>query len=208
MAVAPYDRQVFINCPFDSEYQAIRDAVTFTVFDCGFRPRTALEIDDGSQVRIDKILEIIGACKFGIHDLSRTEADRQTGLPRFNMPLELGLFLGAKRYGQARQKKKMCLILDRERNRYQAFISDIAGHDVRSHQGQPQAAIGIVRDWLRDVHPREKLPGGKAMVNRYDNFCHDLPALCESEQLSLSRDDLTYVDFTWCVSTWLTANPW
>jgi len=33
------------------------------------------------------------------HDISRTELNEHS-LPRFNMPLELGLFLGASRFGQ------------------------------------------------------------------------------------------------------------
>jgi hypothetical protein len=124
--------QVFINCPFDAQYQDLFEAITFAVFDCGFRPRCAREADDGSQVRITKIFDIIESCKFGIHDLSRTETDPQSNLPRFNMPLELGIFLGSKRFGRGRQRQKICLILDREQFRYQKFISDIAGL-CRSH---------------------------------------------------------------------------
>jgi hypothetical protein len=58
---------------------------------CGFRPRCALELDDSAEVRIDKILRKIAECRFGVHDLSRTELDAASALPRFNMPLELGL---------------------------------------------------------------------------------------------------------------------
>lgn len=39
------------------------------------------------------------------------------------MPLELGIFLGAKRFGTGEQKKKACLILDRDPFRYQKFTS-------------------------------------------------------------------------------------
>ena len=35
--------------------------------------------------------------------------DEETCLPRFNMPLELGVFLGAKRY-EKNQKRKSCLL--------------------------------------------------------------------------------------------------
>lgn len=55
-----------------------------------------LEINDAGDQRIDKINNIIKECKIGIHDISRTELDDHSNLPRFNMPLELGLFLGAK----------------------------------------------------------------------------------------------------------------
>jgi hypothetical protein len=47
----PYSRQVFINCPFDPAYRPIRDGIVFAVFDCGFQPRSALEIEDSSEVR-------------------------------------------------------------------------------------------------------------------------------------------------------------
>jgi hypothetical protein len=54
----------------------------------------ALEDDDAGEFRLSKIERIIEECKFGIHDLSAVALDVATGLPRFNMPLELGLFLG------------------------------------------------------------------------------------------------------------------
>src|SRR4051794_33073795 len=119
MAVSDYGRQVFINCPFDAQYKKLFEAITFAVFDCGFLPRCARELDDGSQVRIEKILDLIASCKFGIHDISRTESDPRSQLPRFNMPLELGIFLGAKRYGEGQQREKVGLILDRQPYRYQ-----------------------------------------------------------------------------------------
>lgn len=83
-----YTQSVFVNCPFDAGYAPFFDAIVFAVHDCGFVARCALEIDDGAQVRIDKIFDIIQECKYGIHDISRTEPDERSGLPRFNMPDE------------------------------------------------------------------------------------------------------------------------
>src|SRR3954453_10673051 len=121
-ATSDYGQSVFVNCPFDGGYTPLFEAIVFTIFDCGFRARCALEIDDSGQIRIEKTFNIIAECRFGIHDLSRTEMDAATRLPRFNMPLELGIFLGARRYGTAPQKQKITLILDTQRYRYQAFI--------------------------------------------------------------------------------------
>src|SRR5689334_6364893 len=112
MARSEYAQSVFINCPFDGQYLALFRALHFVVHACGFRARCALEIDDASEVRIEKIFRIIADCGLGIHDISRTNAHPLTGLPRFNMPLELGMFLAAKQFGGARQGKKMCLVLD------------------------------------------------------------------------------------------------
>jgi hypothetical protein len=63
------------------------------------------------------------------------------------MPLELGLFLDARRFGQG--KKKITLIVDIEPHRYQIFCSDISGQDIRVHKKDPVEAIRVVRDWLR-----------------------------------------------------------
>ena len=106
------------------------EALVFAIHDCGYIARSALEAEDSAEVRMDKIAKIIKDCRYGIHDISRTEVGADTGLPRFNMPLELGLFLGAKRFGSRTDKPKACLILDRARYRYQQFCSDIAGQDI------------------------------------------------------------------------------
>ncbi len=98
--------------PFDRRYAKLFDALVYTVHDCGCVARCAKEGDDGSQVRLDKLYGIIEESRFGIHDLSRVTLDSVNRLPRFNMPLELGIFLGAKRYGPVRQKKKAVLLLE------------------------------------------------------------------------------------------------
>ena len=143
-----YTANVFVNCPFDNDYIELRNAMLFAIYDCGFIPRCALEEDNGGNVRFDKIYRLIKDSKFGIHDISRTELDVENDLPRFNMPLELGVFLGAKKFGNFSNKDKNCLIVDKELYRYQKYLSDIAGHDIRSHENRPDKLIKIIRDWL------------------------------------------------------------
>jgi hypothetical protein len=132
----------------------------------------ALEASDSGEVRIGKILAIIAKCKFGIHDISRTELSKNTKLPRFNVPLELGLFLGAKTFGRRGPRAKVCLIFDREKYRYQKFCSDIGGQDVEAHDGKPQMAIKAVRDWLQTNRRGSPvtIPDGKAIYYRYRRF--------------------------------------
>lgn len=83
-----YESSVFINCPFDEPFRPLFEGLVFAIYDCGYIARCSLEVDDASVVRIEKITKLIAGCKFGVHDISRTEPDESTGLPRFNMPFE------------------------------------------------------------------------------------------------------------------------
>jgi hypothetical protein len=188
-----YENSVFVNCPFDREYWPLFEAITFAVYDCGFYPRCALEVDDSSQVRIEKITGIIRACRLSVHDISRIETDGDPPMPRFNMPLELGMFLGAKSFGTGEQKKKAGVVLDTEQYRYQRYMSDIAGQDIRAHRGEPEQIIRHVRNFLA-THTPAFLPGPHKIAHRYRNFRKHLPALCR--YLHLDAGSLTFSDLT------------
>lgn len=200
MAVSPSSDDVFINCPFDPDYAAIFRALIFTVLACSFRPRSAREIDDGAQTRISKIYALIGECRFGIHDLSRTELDAKHGLPRFNMPLELGIFLGAKEFGTKAHKNKRAIILDVEAHRYQKFVSDLAGMDIHEHGGDPMKALRETRDWLANVSRRDLLSANR-IQRVYEKFLASLPAI--AAQLDFDPDDIPYVDYERIAAKWL-----
>lgn len=199
-----YHKSVFINCPLDEPYKPILKAIAFAVYDCGFLPRCAMESGDSGEVRIEKIMRIISECSLGIHDISRTELDEHNGLPRFNMPFELGVFLGAKRFGDNDQRLKNCLVLDRGQYRYQEFISDISGQDIRSHASNADTAIGEIRSWLSSVSgasDQRIIPGGREISNKYGMFLADLPAMLESAKIL--EDELTINDYFLFVEKWL-----
>lgn len=193
---------VFINCPFDQEYAPIFRALIFTLYACTFRPRSARELDDSGQSRIEKLYALIEECRYGIHDISRTELDETNHLPRFNMPLELGIFLGARRYGAQAQKDKRALVFDISRYRYQRFISDLAGMDIHEHRGQAKRAIVETRDWLANVSRRE-LPSSELIVVLYSKFRRQLPA--QARKLRFDPERIPYVDFERIVVGWLMA---
>jgi hypothetical protein len=201
MTVKHYNDSVFINCPFDDKYLELFHAKVFCIFDCGFIARCALEEEDGGEVRIEKISKIISQCKYGIHDISRTELCRKTKLPRFNMPLELGMFLGAKKYGNTDQRKKVCMITDKEPWRYQIFLSDIAGQDIRIHNGSADESIKLVTTWLRNANPKKSISGGSEIVRRYKEFRSALPVLCKEAKIKFK--EMTFNDYSQFVVAWL-----
>lgn len=206
--MSAYDASVFINCPFDEPYAPIFGALLFAVHDCGFFARCALEADNGGEVRIQKIARMIHDCRHGIHDLSRTEIDSNIGLPRFNMPLELGMFLGAQMLGGRKQKAKNILVLDTDRYRYRSFCSDISGQDIKAHGGDPERALEAVRNWLGTfslANGMGTIPGPKKMKERYARFVAQLPIQCAG--LHLDPDALGFLELRTMIQEWLNQNP-
>lgn len=146
---------------------------------CPFRPR----IKDSGEVRVQKILRLIGEAPLGIHDISRVELDPSSQLPRFNMPLELGLFLGAKAYGSVAQQAKRALILD----------SDRSGHPRTRKLTTPPAQGSVI-------------PSGSVIARRYRTYRRAITTLCKGLQLDPRR--LTFTDDISLVTAWLDENPW
>ena len=202
-----YKNWVFLNVPFDRKYKPLLEAAVFVIYDCGFIARSAMEDDDGSVVRIEKLYRLISESKYGIHDISRVTLDTKNRLPRFNMPLELGLFLGAKRFGVAKDKKKRALVLDITEYRYQKFCSDIAGQDIRAHKNNTTVLIRKIRNWLRSSPHLKGLivPSPETIAKRYRKFQKDLPTLCRP--YGLSSNSLEFNDYSTLVGGWLKANP-
>lgn len=197
------ERDVFINCPFDDDYRSLFNAAVFTIFRSGFRARCALETDNAAENRFEKICQIINECRYGVHDISRTEVDGEPPLPRFNMPLELGVFLGAKKYGGSKHRQKSCIIFDRERFRFQRYISDIAGQDIHAHNGDPSILIRELATWLR-THSRDAdIPGGVAIADEFATFTVALPQIYLARQLDPA--EVTFGDYTEIVVRYLSG---
>lgn len=143
-----YEKSVFINCPFDDAYWDLFRPLVFTVMRLGCIPKYSLERSDSSEARILKITSLIKESQFGIHDLSRCIAMKKGDIFRLNMPLELGLDMGAKTYGGPKLRSKKILILEKERYRFQKAISDLSNSDIKAHNGDPDQIVTVVRDWL------------------------------------------------------------
>jgi len=200
------DRNVFLNCPFDNRYRPLFRATVFTVHDCGFIARSALEVVDSGEERIRKIKRIIRECRFGIHDISRVQPDPATGLPRYNMPLELGLFMGAQEYGDKDQRRKCSLVLDTEPYRYQKFCSDIAGQDIRAHHDQPARLIGAVRAMLATtLGGAARIPGEARIRARYGQFRAEFTTFCHD--LHVRPTELQFVELRTLIQEWLDTHP-
>lgn len=204
MGGSRYADSVFINCPFDDAYRGKFRALVFAVLDAGFVPRCSFEINDGGTVRLHAIVELIRQCHYGIHDISRIQLDKNSGLPRFNMPFELGLFHGAKHMGSRRDKAKKCLILEKNSYRYQKFLSDIAGIDVVPHSDSEKKVVAAVRDWLVTASRRSNIPSGNEITSRYRSFEAYMNHVCRSTGSSF--EEMPFVELLDNMTDWLRVN--
>ena len=94
-----------------------------------------------NQGRLKRIIDLIEESDFSIHDLSRTELSH--GIPRFNMPLELGLALHRSYIDPDGHK---VFVFERKAYRTLKSTSDINGIDAQIHNGTVKGVMGKLRN--------------------------------------------------------------
>lgn len=169
MSESDFERSVFVNCPFDKDYEPILQAILFCIIYLGFIPRIASASNDSGSMRLERILTLIEQSKFSIHDLSRCEAKKKGERFRLNMPFELGLDYGCKTFSNAGHQSKRILILEERPYRYQAAISDLAGCDIQAHAGDYQKAVRKTRNWLVS-EAGAHVEGAQLILSAYADF--------------------------------------
>lgn len=166
-----FDRSVFVNCPFDHEYEPILQAILYCLVRFGLKPRIASERKNAGETRIEKIRELIQTSRYSIHDLSRAQASQPDEIYRLNMPFELGMDFGCRHYGGAPYSDKIILILEEKQYLYQAAISDLAGNDIVAHEGNYHIAVREVRNWLATNMPSaSNFLGAEKVIGEYEDF--------------------------------------
>jgi hypothetical protein len=101
-----FDRNVFVNCPFDEAYLPLLRPILFVTLYLGLTPRIALENLDSGRPRIEKIIALIEQSKYAVHDLSRMQAERAGEYYRLNMPSSSAWMSGAGCSKQAGPQKR------------------------------------------------------------------------------------------------------
>lgn len=175
-----FSKNVFINCPFDEQYIPLLKSILFTIIYLGFTPRIALERFDSGEARINKIIDLIKASKFSIHDLSRIKASKKSDYFRLNMSFELGVDIGCKIFKGGHTKNKKCLILEKEKYRYQKALSDLSSSDIKNHNNEPEEVIRQIRDWFV-VNELERADNGTIIWDSFNKFMADFYLKREEE---------------------------
>lgn len=191
---------VFLNIPYDQSFENLYLAYLVGLTQLGLRVNATLAVPN--QGRLETIIGLIEQSDFSIHDLSRIQLSK--GIPRFNMPVELGLALYRSYVSNGRHR---VYIFESRRYRAQRSTSDVNGIDPQIHTGTAKGVMAGLRNIFRQPGDattvpemlasyravRRKLPdlkrnaGGKSLFEA--SVFHDLTvaALVESEKLIQRR---------------------
>jgi len=165
-----FEKNVFINCPFDDEYMQSLRVLLFLIIKLNFEPRISLERSDSSEYRLDKIISLIEKSKFSIHDLSRIKAKKMNEYYRLNMPFELGIDLGRKKFSTREHKEKKFLVLGGKKYDYMKALSDFSGFDIKYHESNPKVLLTEVRNWFIGNAELKGIPGPSKLWGEYCEF--------------------------------------
>lgn len=141
----------------------------FGIVYLGFTPRIASESFNSAEVRLEKIVELIQASKFSIHDLSRLRSAKKNELARMNMPFELGIDYALRKFLPDDYGDKRILVLSEKQYTYQAALSDLAGSDIQAHANDHQKAVRKVRNWLVNEGGANNV-GAQRILDHYADF--------------------------------------
>jgi hypothetical protein len=141
----PRKGTVFINVPFDPQFERLFIAIIAGLVALGFIPHSALEVPSTTD-RLHKIFNLLRGCEFSIHDLSRVQLSAtRPRCPRFNMPFEAGLALALK-FSGARHE---CAFFEAEQFRIQISLSDVNGYDPYIHGGRVKGILIALLDMFQ-----------------------------------------------------------
>jgi hypothetical protein len=157
---------VFINCPYDQEFEPKFLGMVFAITSQGFKPRSARESEAQSRPRFERIVRALADSRYSIHDLSRFTGEGVDNLARFNMPLELGIAIGLHWHHSTHN----WLVLVPEGHQHPMFISDLAGFDLWPHAPTVQSVIVEVCAWLQMLPDFISGASGRKVVDSYTEF--------------------------------------
>jgi hypothetical protein len=158
---------VFLNIPYDNAFENLYLAYIVGLTQLGLRINATLAIPN--QGRLKTIMDLIEQSNLSIHDLSRIELS--SGIPRFNMPVELGLALYRSRVTRGRHR---VYIFESKPYRTQRSTSDVNGIDPQIHHGTVTGLMAGLRNIFRQPGDVTTVP---EMLTSYRAVKRKLPKL-------------------------------
>ena len=142
---------VFLNIPYDREFEDLYLAYIVGLTQLGLRVNATFAVPN--QGRLETIIGMIEESKYSVHDLSRIQLSK--GIPRFNMPVELGLALYR---SHVTRGKHRVYVFEAKHYRTQRSTSDINGIDPQIHHGNVKGIMAGLRNVFRQARDATTVP--------------------------------------------------
>lgn len=182
-----FDKNVFINCPFDASYlNDLLKPMLYILIRNGLKTRLSLEISDSGQARLEKIIDLIMSCKYSIHDLSILKSRKVDEFARMNMPFELGIDYGLRNSSIPKLIQKRFLILGAEQYDYMRDASDLNGIDIKVHENDTKTIFVCRYKWCSETL---KMQNQDPPLKFFDDFMDVLSELYIKKLNELGKDE-------------------
>jgi hypothetical protein len=186
----PDPNAVFLNVPYDEEFKSLYIAYIVGLYQLGLVPHLASEIPGGDR-RLNRIFGLIKSCRYSIHDLSRIELSAAPLIvPRFNMPLELGMTIT---WANLHPSRHTWFVWESEPYRLQRSASDLNGTDPYIHNGTPE---GVLRE-LSNAFRRDRMPSVPGMLDDYRFVDNNLNAILYKNGTRNPYDRSVFLELCW-----------
>lgn len=160
-------QSVFLNIPYDDQFEELYLAYIVGLTQLDLQINATLAVPN--QGRLDRIVRLIEESDVSIHDLSRIELS--SGIPRFNIPLELGLALYRSYTTNGRHR---VFVFEKSAYRMLRSTSDINGIDAQIHKGRPKGGMVGLRNIFHQPRRTTTVP---EMLASYRAVKRRLPGL-------------------------------
>jgi len=190
----PDPNGVFLNIPYDEEFSSLYVAYIVGLYQLNLVPHLSSEIPGGDR-RLNRIFKLIQSCCYSIHDLSRVEVSvAATAVPRFNMPLELGMTIT---WANLHPNRHTWFVWESEPYRLQKSASDLNGTDSYVHNG---TAEGVLRE-LSNAFRRDRTPSVPKMLEDYRFVDSNLNAILHKNGTRNPYDRSVFMELCWLSKT-------
>lgn len=177
-------QSVFLNIPYDNQFKDLYLAYIVGLTQLGLEIKATLAVPN--QGRLEQIIRLIEKSDVSIHDLSRIELS--SGIPRFNMPLELGLALHRSYVTRGQHR---VYVFERKRYRMQQSTSDINGIDPQIHYGRPKGVMAGLRNIFHQPKGTTTVP---EMLSSYRAVKRKLPAFLKKAGSDSAFEASVFID--------------
>jgi hypothetical protein len=166
--------QVFLNYPFDDDFEPFSHAMHFGVVAAGLIPICAKDLSAPDHPRLEMLVEAIINCQYSAHDLSKLKGQGDQNLARANMPLEMGMAIF--HAFQTQRTLHRCAAFVPTQHEYKTALSDLSSLDLICYEDDALLMVAGVYEWLRDTvkYPLTKSLATAIVKKEYKNFMESL----------------------------------